>query len=231
MSAASRALDVDGGDVEAGLGELGLEVRQGAPDEVSHGDVAVPLAVGRDDVPGGVLGRSAGNGVLVGLDVAGPQVAVLDILGHEFPLLAGVVLALEQALSLLFVADVEENFDNGNAFVGQHAFKVIDVVEAFFPDFGRLEVSDADGEHVFVLAAVEDDDFAQRGDGLVDAPEVVVAQLQRGRFAEGGDMDALRVEPAEDMADGAVLAGGVHALQDDEQAVLFLGVEFNLQVV
>ena len=54
-----RLLDHD--FVEAGLfgRELGVHVFERLAEQVAHDQVAVPLAVGRHDVPGGVLGVAA----------------------------------------------------------------------------------------------------------------------------------------------------------------------------
>ena len=46
-----------------------------------------------------------------------------------------------------------------------------------------------------------------------------------GRFLETEDLAALRVHAGHDVADGAVLAGGVHRLEDDEHRVGVAGVE------
>ena len=64
----------------------------------------------------------------------------------------------------------------------------------------------------------------------VDAPEEVVASFERGGDFELSDVAALRIDAGEDVADGAVLAGGVHALQDDEQRLGLAGVEDLLQI-
>ena len=61
------------------------------------------------------------------------------------------------------------------------------------------------------------------GQHLVDAPEEVVGELGRVRRLEAGDAHAHRVEAAEAVLDGAVLARGVHALQHDEHGALVLG--------
>jgi hypothetical protein len=54
-------------------------------------------------------------------------------------------------------------------------------------------------------------------------PQEVVVQLVGGRGLEAGDLHALRVHAAHHVADGAVLAGGVHRLEHDQQAVHVLG--------
>ncbi len=65
---------------------------------------------------------------------------------------------------------------------------------------------------------------------LVDAPQVVVGQLLRRWHLEGRNDAALRVERLHHLLDGAVLAGGIDALQDDQHRSLRLGPEAILQV-
>ena len=48
-------------------------------------------------------------------------------------------------------------------------------------------------------------------------PEEIVIELLVRRNLEGVDLAALGVQAEEDMLDRAVLAGGVHALQDHEE--------------
>lgn len=62
----------------------------------------------------------------------------------------------------------------------------------------------------------------------VDAPEEVVCEFFFGWFFEGFDLDAQWVDAFEDRSDSAVFAGGIHALEEDEQAVFALGVEHAL---
>ena len=66
------------------------------------------------------------------------------------------------------------------------------------------------------------------GSAFVDAPQVVViAFLGRGRL-EAEDLAALRVDAGHHVPDRAVLAGGVHRLEDQQQRVGVLRVELVL---
>ncbi len=108
---------------------------------------------------------------------------------------------------------------------------LVDVVEPLTDDFGRDELVDAGDEDVLVVRAVEDADHAAGGDGCVGSPEEVVTGLERGGDFEGSDVAALRIDAGEDVADGAVLAGGVHALEDYQDRFLLAGVEDFLEFV
>lgn len=50
-------------------------------------------------------------------------------------------------------------------------------------------------------------------------------QFDGSRPLEVGDADALRIDGREDVIDGAILAAGIHALQDHQHLVLVAGVE------
>lgn len=56
-------------------------------------------------------------------------------------------------------------------------------------------------------------------------PEEVVGGLLGGRDFEGGDRATRRVHAGHDVFDGAILARGIHPLQDDEDRVLLLGIK------
>ena len=61
-------------------------------------------------------------------------------------------------------------------------------------------------------------------------PEIIVRQLDVGRSLEIGDHAALDIERPEDGAGEAILAGGVTALEHDEQGTLRFSIEGDLQL-
>jgi hypothetical protein len=73
------------------------------------------------------------------------------------------------------------------------------------------------------VGAVEDADLAALRQCRVDAPEEVVRELGRRRGFERDRAAALGVDTGEDLADDTVLARGIEALEDQEEAVLPLG--------
>jgi hypothetical protein len=79
------------------------------------------------------------------------------------------------------------------------------------------------------VGAVEDPDLPPHRALLVDAPQEVVGQLGGRRRLEGGHPGARRGHPVEHDADRAVLAGGVGALQHQQDAAGVLGVEALLE--
>ena len=113
---------------------------------------------------------------------------------------------------------------------GQLVLEVVDHAVAPAPHRLRHEVVDAHDEHVLVVGTVEDADHAAGWDLSMDTPEKVVAGFEGGGHLEGGDLATLRIDAGEDVADGAVFAGAIHALKDDEQGLGLIGVEDVLEV-
>jgi hypothetical protein len=64
----------------------------------------------------------------------------------------------------------------------------------------------------------------------VGAPQVIVFELFRAWSFEGMNIAALRVHAGHDVLNHTIFAGGVHALEDDQQRPTILRVELFLQV-
>jgi hypothetical protein len=84
---------------------------------------------------------------------------------------------------------------------------------------------DPDDQDLLVIGAIEDADVPVGWQLLGIPPQIVVIELGRRRDLERMDLDALRIDPAHDVADRPVLAGRIHRLQDDEEALVVLGGE------
>jgi hypothetical protein len=217
--------------VEGGLGVGEAEGFEGFEDDFGDGEVAEPLVVGGDDKPGGVLVGGAAEDVLVGVHVSGPEDALFEVEGIELPVLVGVVDAGLEAAGLFFVRDVEEELEDEDVAVGEGLLPGVDVVHAAVGLFAGDEAVDAGGEHILIVRAVEDADHAAGGSSGLAAPEELVAGFERGGDFEGGDVAALGIDAGEDVADGAVFASRVHALEDDEQSFGLGGVEDFLELI
>ena len=165
-----------------------------------------------------------------GLEVV-PELAVVEVGGIELPALVRLVEARLQALALLVLRDVQHEFEDRRAVLDEHLLEGVDLAVARLDLLGRRELAHLDDEHLLVVRAVEDADRAAARRGLVHAPEEIVGALLLARRAEGGDVHAERAGGVEDVADRAVLAAGVGALQHDEQRPPALRVEDVLQPV
>ena len=62
------------------------------------------------------------------------------------------------------------------------------------------------------------------------APEEIVVELDRAWRLEAGDVATLRIDPGEDMLDGAILPGGIHRLEDAEHRPAILRIEHVLRL-
>ena len=74
-------------------------------------------------------------------------------------------------------------------------------------------------------AAVEDADAAAFGEVAGGSPQEVVLQFGRAGVLEAGHLAALGVDAGHDVLDGAVLAGSVHRLEDQQDGMAVGRVE------
>ena len=84
---------------------------------------------------------------------------------------------------------------------------------------------DAHYQGLFVITTIKDADTTPLRQGLLAAPEVVMVQFGGIWGLEAGHLTALGIHPRHHMFDGAVLAGGVHRLENQQHAPTVLGVE------
>ena len=160
---------------------------------------------------GAVLGAGAAQGVFIGRRVLRPKLP-LGIIGlADLPVPRRIVQPPLEPPELFFRADVQEELEDVGAVGHQTLLELVDLLVALRPDLLGDEVVDADHQDVFVVGAVEDDDFALRGRLAVDAPEEVVGRLVMGGDLEAVDAGALRVHVAQHVVDDAVLAGRIDA--------------------
>jgi hypothetical protein len=168
--------------------------------------------------------------LVVGVLVTGPELALAEVALGELPVLFGIVDAGLEAAGLLLIGDVEEELEEDDVVVVKHALELDDVFDMLLELAGGDELVDAGDEDVLVVGAVEDFDHAAWRDLGMNAPEEIVPGFERGRFFEGCNLAALRVDPTEDMADGPIFACGIHALKDNEERLLLTGEEDILQI-
>ena len=169
------------------------------------------------------------DGVREGRLVVVPLLPRVEVAEAELPVLVRFgEPGLEPAL-LLVLGDVQQDLDDRGALVGEHLLERADVVEALPPPLLGDETVHAHHDDVLVVAPVEHADLAALRDVGVDAPEVVAGQLALGGRLERRHPQARGVHAAEDVPHGAALAGGVDALQHDEQSLALARPEDVLQ--
>src|SRR5262249_2742431 len=136
-----------------------------------------------------------------------------------------------QALALLFLRDVQHELENGGAVLGEDFLEGVDLVVTRFDRVLGCKLAHAADENIFIVRAVEYADEAFRRGCDMRAPQKIMSRFHFARLPERLDHDTERARLLEDMADGAVLAGGVDALQYHEQGTLAFGVELVLKLV
>ena len=74
-------------------------------------------------------------------------------------------------------------------------------------------------QHLLVVGAVEDADLAAFRQTTGGAPQEIMLQFRGARVFEAEHLAALRIDPRHHVPDGAVLAGSVHRLKDQQQRI------------
>jgi hypothetical protein len=144
----------------------------------------------------------------------------------EFPVLVRLINALEEPLSLLLFRQVKEEFDDLGAVTVEMLFQVHDGTISLPPDgflvaqFFRKPLTaqnfrmHPNDEHFLVIGTIEDADLPAFGKPPCCAPEKIMFQLVGARLFETENLAASRIDPGHDVANGPVLAGGIHALKN-----------------
>ena len=88
----------------------------------------------------------------------------------------------------------------------------------------------AHDEHFLVVGTVEDADAPALGKDAGRPPEKIVLQFLGAGMLEAVDLAALRIDAGHDVLDGAVFAGGVHGLKNQQQRIAVVGVQQVLQI-
>src|SRR5215471_11315338 len=153
--------------------------------------------------------------VLVGFDVLVPIHPLLHVGRACLPKLCGIIEAGLQAISLLILADMEEEFQDDDVVAYQHLLEGIDFIKAMRELLRGKVAMDANHQNILIMRAVEDSDHAMSGNSTMDTPEKIVVKLFGRRLLETSDLATLRVHAGEDMADCAILTPGIESLQHD----------------
>jgi hypothetical protein len=160
------------------------------------------------------------------------KVACIELPDLVRPLGAG-----EQALALFGLGDVEEELDDPSPGAPEVALPRDDVLEARLPErlvvrFGWVDPFvreklgvDPDDKHLFVMGAVEDTDLAEGWERALRSPQEIVGELGRRGLLERRNEYALGIDATHDVLDRPILAGGIEALQHDQERVSTFSVE------
>jgi Carotenoid biosynthesis protein len=122
---------------------LEIQVLERFDDDVRDGQIAEPFVIGRYHEPGRVLLAGLFQGVLIGLLVLIPELALPLIGCRTLPVLIRILVALVEPAFLLFFADVQEEFQNRGPVLRKKIFERVDLVIALRPDFLRNQIMHA----------------------------------------------------------------------------------------
>ena len=182
---------------------------------LNHLHPPIALVLRRDHVPRRQRSVGQAQHVRDGGVVLRPLLPVAPVLRRELPRLEGIVAAALETAQLLLVRHVHPELDDDHSFFGQAVLEVVDLLIRPAPlDLGG-QVLDPFDEDPAVPTAVEDGHAAPSGQRRPEAPQEVVAQLVGRRCGERRDVHVPGVERLDQPLDGATLAGGVPALEDD----------------
>src|ERR1035437_3108721 len=78
---------------------------------------------------------------------------------------------------------------------------------------------DGDDGHLLIVGTIEDADPPAFRQTAGRTPEKIMFQLFSARLFETENLAALRIDPGHDVPDGAVLAGSVHPLKNQQQRI------------
>src|ERR1700676_5044974 len=130
-----------------------------------------------------------------------------------------------KTLLLLLLADMQKEFQNLDLILRKVSFKPIDLAISSLPNFLGNEFVHPNNQNIFVLRTIEDADHAFFGHSLVNTPKEVVGQLFAIRYLKGDHRTSLRTDTRHHMADGSVLAGSIHPLQNNQKRTFFFGIK------
>ena len=198
-----------------------------------------PFVVGRHHMPRRSRGRGVADHVLIRRLVLVPQRPLGDVGHGKFPVLRGLLQPVEKALALFLLRHVKEELHDHGAVARKILLERGDVLKTLAPDvsssparggifcLARISGCTRTTRHLLVVGAVEDADAAALGQRDGAAPHEIVIEFSRRVGALNEHLAALRVDAVEHALDGGVLAGGVHALKDQQQRPVVLRVELS----
>src|SRR4051794_26659763 len=186
-------------------------------EEEPHGvDAGALLVVALDRGPPGVVGVGVLDHRLLGEGVVVPPVEGLDVHGRELPAAYGVDLADREAGALFGLGDREPQLGQGEAALGEHLLELGGLVQEDLVLALGAEAHHALDAGAVVPGPVEHHDLAggrELGDVAVEVP---LAALGLGGLGERDDAGGTGVEVLGEPLDGAALARGVAALEEDQ---------------
>ena len=196
-----------------------------------------PLVVGAHDVPRRVVGVGALQHHVARLGELVPALEGFEIHRAQLPLPDRIVDARHETALLLLLTDLEPDLEQPDAAIDHELLDDRAELEEALVLLGRAEAHDVLDAGPVVPAAVEDHDLAGRREVLDVALHVHLGLLPvRGR-GQGEDAKDARAHARGHRLDQPALAGGVAALEDDDDPLagrldpVLQMAEFDLELV
>ena len=214
-----------------GLGIRHLESLERIEDNSGNNQPGVLFIISGNNIPGRVMGAGRVQAILKGLSVAFPIFPLVNVREAEFPVLIRLINAFEEAPSLFVLRQMEEELDDTGAITMEMLLQVHDRTIPFLPNgflvaqlFRKAFVAENLGMHpndenFLIVGTIEDGDPPAFGKPVRGAPEEIMFQFLGAWLFETENVAALRIDPGHDVADGAVLAGGVYPLKNQQQRI------------
>ena len=147
-----------------------------------------PLVVRGHDMPRRFRPAGVADHVLVGGHVLVPELSLRDVAHRELPVFRWLFDALQEPPFLLFLGDVQKEFQDQRPVAREIALERPDILEPFLPDvlghqlgghflFFEKARMHAHDQHFLIIGAVENPDPAALGKSAGGAPHEVVIQV------------------------------------------------------
>src|SRR5215469_12386987 len=181
-----------------------------------HEQIAIPLLVSRNDIPGRFIGTAPGERLLVCLLILVPVFALSPISSSEFPCVRLILLLGQEAFFLLGVAHMQVELQNNHVMLGQQALKVVNGCVVTTPGFLWHQVMHAHHQDILIMGAIENANDTSAWSDSMHTPEEVMVQFPRCRDFKRTHLASLRIDSGEDLLNRICLATGIHSLQYNE---------------
>jgi hypothetical protein len=224
-----------------GLGIFHLKLAQRVEHDLRYDQPRIFFVIGGNDMPGRVMGACRAQAFLIRIHVILPVASFVNIGQAEFPVPVRVVEPFEQAFPLFVLRKMKKDFDDLRAVAVEVFFHIHDGTIPVLPNMFfvqqfvgnslgteqlRMYASD---EHLLVIGTIEDADLPSFRQPAGSAPKKIVLPFFGARLLETEHLASFRIDTGQDVPDRAVLAGGIHALKNEEQRILAGGIEKLLQ--
>jgi hypothetical protein len=147
----------------------------------------------------------------------------------EVPVLVRLINVLEKPLPLFVLRKVEEELEDLGSVTVEMFLQVLEETIPFLPDGLLIQVRKplaaenlrmhANDEHLLIIGTIEDADPPAFGKFSRCPPEKIMFQFAGARLFETEDLTPLRIDSGHDVPYGAVFAGSIYPLKNQQQRI------------